>query len=61
KLLELFTMYEIEKSFRLLNNLNEEFPIDVKKLITNYSKLNAKNKKMIDEFTSFLLAHELTE
>jgi len=61
RLLELFTMYEISKAWEILDNINEKFPIDVKKLVENYSKLNAENKRMLNTFLSFLLEHDLTE
>lgn len=61
KLLELFTMYETGKTLTILDELNEKFPIDVKKLVENYSKLNAENKRMLNTFLSFLLEHALTE
>jgi len=61
KLLELLTMYEISKALIVLNDINEKFPINVKKLVENYSKLNAENKRMLDTFLSFLLEHDLTE
>ena len=60
-LLELITMDEIGKTLILLHEINEKFPIDVKKLVENYSKLNAENKRVLNMFLAFLLQQNLTE
>ena len=45
----------------LLDDINDKIPIDIKKLVEKYSKLNAENKRMLKTFLSFLLEHDLTE
>lgn len=61
KLLELLTMYDMGKALTILSNINEKFPIDIKKVVEKYSKLNAKNKEMLNIFLDFLLEHDITE
>ena len=61
KLLELLTMYDISKALRILDDINDKIPIDIKKLVEKYSKLNAENKRMLKTFLSFISEHNLTE